>query len=169
MRVPRLRLRLWLVMVTVALFAGLMAEARRRQERFFRLCLSYHQRADACLDRCGRICKSGETPQSIEASCLRRGPTALADYKTGLYYAELADKYKEASYRPWLPVLFDPPPPNGFRDVPALAWWGLEIIVTAAPWMVILVLVLTFRARIKKAESLGAQAMTYQRFSPRPQ
>jgi hypothetical protein len=150
MRVPRVRLRLWLFMIAVAVSAGLMAETRRRQERFFRLGLAHHQRADDCFDRCGRICKSGETPQSSQAYYRGLGPTAMADYKSGLYYRDLADKYQRASYRPWLPVLPDPPPPNGFRDVPNLAWWALETIVTAAPWMVAFVLALTFRASIKK-------------------
>ncbi len=152
MRVPRVRFQLWMFMIAVAVSAGLMVEVRQRQERFIQLCEAHHRRADACFDRAGRICTFGETPQSIEAFYRGRGPTLWSDYKMGLYHCDLAYKYEKASCRPWLPMLPDPPPPNGFSDLRALAWWGLETLLAAAPWILIYVLLLTLRVRMRKAE-----------------
>jgi hypothetical protein len=138
-----------MVMVAVAICAGVLAEFGLRRERLVRLCHAHHERADACFDRTGRICKLGQTPRSIDAFYRRQGPTVWLDYQTGLYHAALSYKYDEAANRPWLPMLSDLPPPDGITDIRALAEWGLEALLEATPLFGVGVLLLTVRARTR--------------------
>lgn len=126
-----LRFRLWMAMVTVAIAAVVMAEVGRRRERLARFCIASHERADACFDRTGRICKLGETPASVAAFYRRQGPTIWADYQAGLRHLALADVYDKAANRPWFPMLTGLPPSDGFADIPAIAEWGREALLEA--------------------------------------
>jgi hypothetical protein len=146
MRVPCVRFRLWMPMVTVAICAAVMAEIGQRRERLARLCIAHHERADACFDRTGRICKLGETPASIEAFYRRQGPTVWLHCEMGLFHLALAYRYDQAANRPWLPMLSELPPIGRFRDVRALAQWGLEALLEATPLFGIFMLLLTLRA-----------------------
>ena len=150
MRRASVRFRLWMTMGVVAVFAGAMAEISLRRERLARLCVAHHERAEACFDRSGRICKQGETPQSIEAFYRRQRPAIWADYRTGLHHLALADQYERAANRPGLPRLWDFPPLDEFRDVRSLADWGLEAVMEAVPLFGILVLLLTIRTATAK-------------------
>ena len=85
MRLPKMQFRLWMAMVAVAISAGILAEFGQRRERLARLGIAHRERADACFDRTGRICKLGETPTSIEAFYRRQGPTVWSDYQKGLF------------------------------------------------------------------------------------
>jgi hypothetical protein len=150
MRRPSRRFRLWMVMVAVAIFAGVTAEMVERRGRLARLCFAHHERADAYFDRIGRICKFGETPASIEASYRRQGPSAWLDYQTGLYHLTLANAYDEAANRPRLPLLAGLPPWNGFQNIRSLAEWGAEAVMEAMPFVGIFALLLTIRAGTTK-------------------
>jgi hypothetical protein len=108
------------------------------------------ERADACFDRTGRICKLGETPASIEAFYRRQGPTVWLNYQKGLYYLTLANQYDQAANRPSLPMLFELPPIGRVRDIRTLAPWGLEALLEATPAFGIFLLVLTLRAATAK-------------------
>jgi hypothetical protein len=130
---PHLRFRLWVMLVTVALCAGVMAEVSQRRARLARLCVAHHEQADACFDRIGRVCKLGETPASIEASYRRQGPQALRGYQVALRHLVLAKEYEEAANRRWLPVLSHLPPLHGFRDIRGLTEWGLEALLEFGP------------------------------------
>ena len=155
MRLPHMRFRLWMAMVTVAVCAGVMAEIGQRRERLARLCSEYHERADACFDRSGRICKLGETPASIEASYRRQGPSEWLDYQKGLYHLNLANQYDQAANRPSLPMLPALPPIGRFMDTRTLAQWGLEALLEATPLFGILLLLLTLReANAKGGKSI---------------
>jgi hypothetical protein len=68
-----------------------------------------------------------------------------------LFHLHLADKYSEASRRPWLPVLPDPPPPDGFGDLRTLAAWELDTGLAATPWIGTIGLMLIWRATGRKA------------------
>jgi hypothetical protein len=157
MRFPHLRFQLWVVMVTVAVSAGVTAEFGQRRKRLARLCIAHHERADACFDRTGRICKFGETPASIEAFYRRQGPTVWSDFQTGLYHLALANEYGEAANRPWLPMLSDLPPLDGLRDIRALAEWGLEAFLEAGPLSGIFVLLVILRAGTPRAVRLSSE------------
>jgi hypothetical protein len=139
-----------MLLLAAAALAGLMAEIRHRRERFLQICVVHHEQTEACFDRAGRICKDGETSQSIEAFYRRRGPAVWSDYKMALYHLHLADKYEQAARRPWLPVLPDLPPPGGFSNLRALAAWGLETGSAAAPLIGVAFLILTWRAMERK-------------------
>jgi len=84
-------------MITVAVIAGVLAEFGQRRERLARLCIEQHERADACFDRTGRICKLGQTLQSIEAFYRRQGPTVWRVYQTGQCHLALYRLYDEAA------------------------------------------------------------------------
>jgi hypothetical protein len=157
MRVPRVRFRLWMAMVTVAVSGGVMAEIGQRRERLARLCIGYHERADACFDQTGRICKLGETPASIEAFYRRQGPTVWLDYQKGLYHLTLANQYDQAANRPWLPMLSELPPIGCFMDIRTLAQWGLEALLEATPLFGTLMLVLTLSAATATEASRSAE------------
>jgi hypothetical protein len=151
MRRPSGRLRLWVAMVAVAIFAGVTAEMSNRRQRLWRLCITHHERADTYFDRVGRICKFGETPASIEAFYRRQGPLAWRDYQTGLYHSALADHYDKAASRPWLPGLAGLPPVDGLRDVRSLAEWGLEAVMEAIPIFGFFALLFALRAGATKS------------------
>jgi hypothetical protein len=136
-RFPRLRLRLWVVMVMVAVCAGVSAEMSQRRERLARLCVAQHQRADVCFHRIGPVCKLGETSASIEASYRRKGPSALQVYRAALNHLALAREYDVAANRRWLAMLSYPPPLHGFSDIRSLAEWGLEALAEFAPLLAV--------------------------------
>jgi hypothetical protein len=150
MRGPRMRFRLWMAMVAVAIFAGVTAEMVQRRARLARLCIAHHERADTYFDRIGRICKFGETPASIEASYRRQGPSAWLDYQTGLYHLTLANEYDQAANRPWLPLLAGLPPFDGFRNFRSLEEWGVEAVMEAMPFVGIFALLFTLRTGTTK-------------------
>ena len=105
MQVAFVRFRIWMAMLAVAFSAIVMVEFRQRRERLTRLCVSQLERANACLDRAGRICKQGETPQSIDSSYRRRGPRIWQDYQDALNHLTLNEQYNGAASRMWMPML----------------------------------------------------------------
>jgi hypothetical protein len=81
-----MQFRLWLVLVTVVVSAGMMAELGQRRERLARLCIVNRGRADACFDLTRRICDFGEISSDIEAFYRRQalyGTAALGRGKPG--------------------------------------------------------------------------------------
>jgi hypothetical protein len=120
MTLPRMQFRLWMIMLTVAVSAGVIAELSQRRERLARLARPHRERANACFARIPGICGMGETPKSIEAIFRGDGPTAWLDYQTGWYHGTLGFPYEEAARREWLPLLLDLPPLDSFRNVPCL-------------------------------------------------
>jgi hypothetical protein len=135
-----------MAMVAVAIFAGVTAEMVQRRGRLAELCVAHHERADACFDRIGRICKVGETTASIEAFYRRQGRSAWLDYQAGLYHGALAYQYHKAANRPWLPGLAGLPLVDGFWEVRSLAEWGQEALIEAMPLLGIFALLFAFRA-----------------------
>jgi hypothetical protein len=134
MRLPRVGLKLWTIMVLVAVAGCAMAELSQRRMRLARLFVALHDRADAYVERAGGyVCKLGETPQSIEASYRRRGPEALGDYRTAAYLFELAAIYDRAANRQWVPMLGALPPAGGLRHLGALAEWVMEALIESTP------------------------------------
>lgn len=125
MRLAHPRCRLWMVTLTVALSALVMAEFRQRRERLTRVCIAEHERLDACLDRSGPVCKLGETPQSIDASYRKRGLAVWRDYQRALFHMALIERY-DSAYRRWVPMLSGFPPVNEFADTRSLAEWCLR-------------------------------------------
>ncbi len=142
MCLPPVRLRLWKLMVAIIIVVGLMAEICHRPARFGRLSMMHHDRANACLDRAGRVCKLGQTPTSIENFYHRQGPVAWQDWKTAQYHFRLAAKYADACNGPWLPVLPDGLPPGNPRDVGATADWAKETLSAVTTFIGILVVLL---------------------------
>ncbi len=147
-------------MVAVAIFAGVMAEIGQRRDRLVRLSIAHRERMDACLDRAGRICKSGATPASIEASYRRRGPAVWLDYQKVLFHTTLSDQYNQAACRPLFPMLSEFPPIDRYRDFDALARWALEVLLEAIPLIGFFMLVLTIRAAIVKGQAHPSSVMT---------
>jgi len=140
-----------MLMVTVAVLAGVMAELGQRRQRLVRLCIAHHEQAFVCLDGIV-ICKFGETRQSIDAFYRRQGPKAWRDYQTSLLHSALSRDYGDAAGRPWFPALAGLPPSGGVRNNEALAEWGLEAILEATPLFGTFVLFLTFRTGIPRSE-----------------
>jgi hypothetical protein len=137
-----------MLMVAVAIFAGLMAEIRQRPARFARLSMMHYDRANARLDQVGRLCKVGQTPRSIDDFYARQGPAAWRDWQTAKYHFGLAARYAEASNEPWLPVLPDLPPPGNPRDVGATAQWANETFSALVTWIGLVGLILTFHLAV---------------------
>ena len=146
-----MQFRLWMVMVTVAVSAGIMAELGQRRERLARIGAAHRERAAACFRRIPSLCKWGQTPRSIEAFYRREGPTVWLDYQMARYHGALAYPYENAADRTWLPLLLDLPPLDGLRNVRTLAQWGMEAALEATPFLGIFVLRLTLRAGAAKA------------------
>jgi hypothetical protein len=147
-------------MVGIAIFACVTAEMVQRRERLARCCIAHHERADAYLDRVGRVCKLGQTPASIEAFYRRQGPLAWRDYQAALHHLALANEFSEAANRTWLPGLVGFPPLDGFRDVGSIVEWGLEAMMEAMLFLGIFAVLLTIRAGTAGTTMDGAGYLT---------
>jgi hypothetical protein len=163
MRVPLIRLRLWLVMVTVAVTAIVTAELVRRRERLAHLCVAHHEQASDCLGENKIVCKFGETTESIEALYRRLGPNAWCDYQASVFHSKLANQYDEAANRWWFPMLAHLPPLDGFTRREALAEWRLEALLETTPLFGMLVMMLTVREEIAKLKRLRASQVSTRR------
>jgi len=146
MRVPSVRLRLWVAMVTVAISAGVMAEIGQRRGRLARLSTAHLESANACFDRIGRICKDGETPQSMEAFYRKQGVVAWQDYQTAEHHLRLYHHFWEAADRRWLPMLSPLPPLVALRETQTIAEWAVEALLELTPLLCVGVLLLTLRS-----------------------
>lgn len=93
-RLPRVRVRLWWVMVAVALVglaSGAIIEIGRRRDRYTASCYRHFFQAEW---------------SGMPAS--QRSPERL---RYEAYHRVLSRKYAQAARYPWLPVAPDPPPP----------------------------------------------------------
>ena len=153
MRFPRIRFRLWMVMAAVTVLAGVMAELSQRRARLYRLGFAHHERASALLERAGAgwVCDYSQTHEAIEAAFRRQGPSDYLDYQMGRYHLSLMHPYFKAANRQWFPVLSERPVLDGVSDSRAVAEWGLEAILEAAPVFGIGTLLLIVRAATRKA------------------
>jgi hypothetical protein len=94
MRFPRVTTRrLLLLVATLAVILGILASLQRRRERFRHLAAEYQSAINAVY--------LGEADPYLEI------PN---------YHSFLADKYRAAADRPWLPLEADLPPPRGVRE-----------------------------------------------------
>jgi hypothetical protein len=135
--VPRMRFRVWMIMVVVAVSAGMMAEMRQRPERLSQLCRAHR---DIAYRNGASHCGHGlKIPRSIEED------------QMASYHWYLADEYEKAANQPWFPLFLVLPPFDGFRDIGALAEWGLETALQAVPFFGILVLILIIRSETMKS------------------
>jgi hypothetical protein len=153
-----MRFRLWMLMVTVAVSAGSMAELEQRRERLARLSMAHYDRAQACFDRSGRICGFGETPQSIEAFYRRQGPTVWRDYQTGLNHLALCRQYDDAANRRWVPMLAGTPTCYRSADVRSVAEWGLEALLETIPFWGVVAVIVIVRAGANRNVQAGVAA-----------
>jgi hypothetical protein len=107
MQFPRLSTRRMLVLVAaLAVVLGVLAALQRRRERFLRLSAEYQSAIHAVY--------IGESDPYLEI------PN---------YHGFLAEKYRRAADRPWLPLEADLPPPRGVREF----WIAHEAVKKAYP------------------------------------
>jgi hypothetical protein len=144
-----------MLMVAVAVSAGVVAEVGQRRQRLVRLCIEQRSRADACFDEIGRICKNGESAASIEAYYRRQGPSAELGYHAALYHLALANEYDKAANRRYLPMLADLSPLHDVRDIRSLAEWGLEGLAELTPLFGIGVVLLVVRSNQRRQRAMG--------------
>lgn len=137
-------------MLAAGLSAVAMAELRQRRERLVRLGSAEYQSRDACLDRCGWVCKLGETPQSIDASYRRRGLTAWRDYQRARFHSALFEQYDRAADRRWVPILSGFPPVNEFADMRSLAAWRWEAVLEMTPLLASVLLIVILRQTLSR-------------------
>src|SRR5262249_9336293 len=103
-----MRLRVRTLMGAVALLAGLMGMAagiHRRAESFKRLAAYHDQASCVLIDQAGGPlpCGTGLTESDIAKIFCNRGPSECRDYHASQYHWELAQKYRCAAKRSWLP------------------------------------------------------------------
>lgn len=99
MPVPRCRIRtLMMAVAVVAMPLSAVSICMTRAARFRQLSAEHESKT-----------RIGATP-----IVFWNGGTPVCDQLTllGAWHAEMAEKYLEASLRPWLPVPPDPPPPE---------------------------------------------------------
>jgi hypothetical protein len=111
------------MMAVVGVFGGLLGlalEIQRRGEAFHKLAAYHRVSAHLVFERAGmpRFCNideflNGQSQSEIEQVYASRGMQVWLNYQAGKYHNRMADKYKLAADRPWLPVGADPPRPPG--------------------------------------------------------
>jgi hypothetical protein len=99
MRLPRLRVRTYLLLVGVVAVLAWGSMMGLRSYEYYRLARDYGIQERYFRERAQRDLAQGNT-RSIEA----RWGLQFADY-----YAPLVRKYRRAMWRPWAPVDFEPP------------------------------------------------------------
>lgn len=120
MRPPRVRLSLRGMMLAIAVVGAILGLIEERRARFARISRA-HAREQANLDLtdvdvylifAGRQhdIEHPYSPSELEAEAkAERGAVLLAQFLD--HHELMAEKYRRASSRPWLPVTSDPPEP----------------------------------------------------------
>jgi hypothetical protein len=102
MRLPRFRVQTLLVAVGAVALLIWAAIMGTRSYVYYRLATSYGTYERQWREMAARDSGNPARPRSI---AVRWGP------KIAEYYAPLAQKYRRAMWRPWMPVAPDPPAP----------------------------------------------------------
>ena len=107
MRLPRLRITVWWMMVAVAVIAFALAAAIlwQRSEAYRSLAEEHSNLEYSILPPAIFAIGTPERPM------LPQGYTADRMFLEAYYHHQLSQKYWNAAARPWLPVAPDPPPP----------------------------------------------------------
>lgn len=120
MKLPRVQLNLWQIMVMVAIFAMAFAipgAIERRRLHFLDLARFHSERA-ARYGNSGHsyIIYRGPKPtdpgRRRDAEIKSDKARARRMVAMGFYHIGLQSKYRAAAERPWLPVFPDPPEPK---------------------------------------------------------
>jgi hypothetical protein len=117
MRLPRVRLTVWRLLIAAAVVeAAAGAEALRRRAEGFRERARYHASEGGVFLGQARLwdlaASAGCTDIPAGASPETYAEGARRCRRRAAYEAGLSRKYGRAAARPWLPVATDPPEPN---------------------------------------------------------
>jgi hypothetical protein len=109
MRLPRFRIRtLMIAVAVVAIPLGAMVAVAERRQRFMRMATA-HWRATVAV----QILENGTANGVVEHYLDARGvPLGAQQQARDKWHETMAEKYRQAARRPWLPVPPDPPEPK---------------------------------------------------------
>ena len=99
MRLPRLRVRTYMLLVVVVAVLAWAAPMGLRSYEYYRRARIYSIQERAWREIAQRDLRQGDTRTVAATSGLQ-----IADY-----YAPLVRKYRRAMWRPWIPVDYEPP------------------------------------------------------------
>jgi hypothetical protein len=103
----RVRFKLWMLMVLVAVAAMAFLGVRLRRDG-----IAYGKRAQSHRERALYLGARAEWSVRMAAKGYVSTAQVLADRARAEREVQLAEKYRRASRRPWLPVAPDPPGPE---------------------------------------------------------
>src|SRR5436309_7016540 len=113
MPLPRVQFTVRRMMVAAAIAGIVMGLAKwmeRRSAHFADLSRSHCERIVGILS--GPIDQYGEHPEGLVAFDLELNPVRGVQGRRDIWHFAMAQKYREAARRPWLPVAPDPPEPS---------------------------------------------------------